>query len=119
MSKTFPGLQEGLKLTEEQQEQVLEMRDRVILWLGKACSLRAESYSAICHALPWQHQVNIKNATFYNKSICMTWSLTNLSGERLLPLPENLLECWMGDLLIANNSRQGHSARVYILQHAQ
>lgn len=44
----------GLKLSEQQQQQVLELRARVIMWLNKAAELRSESYSAIGHDLAWQ-----------------------------------------------------------------
>ena len=50
-------IQAGLKLSEQQQQQVLELRARVIMWLNKAAELRSESYSAIGHDLAWQPDV--------------------------------------------------------------
>ena len=46
-------MQEGLQLTHEQQQQVLDARERALLWLHKACDLRKEAYSAIGHDLTW------------------------------------------------------------------
>ena len=35
----------GLKLTEEQQEDVLALRERVLVWLNKAAEARQEAYA--------------------------------------------------------------------------
>ena len=38
-------LQTGLKLSQQQQLEVLQLRERALLWLGKAAALRSEAYS--------------------------------------------------------------------------
>ena len=39
--------QEGLKLTPGQEELLMEVRERVMLWLKKAAVLRLEAYATI------------------------------------------------------------------------
>ena len=53
--------QEGLQLSQDQEQEVLEARARVMLWLEKADVLRAEAYVAIGEDLVWQAQVGCDN----------------------------------------------------------
>lgn len=58
-----------MKMTEEQQQQVLQVRERVIVWLGRACELRAESYAAISHDL-----ADVRSSLHTHLAICMLCS---------------------------------------------